>query len=77
MKIPILPIFLLMMSILNGCDSKPKTVVIVPPSPMPKEPDALKKRSYLSGGKKVCIYSRMGNEEQIVINRDEICPLKR
>ena len=72
-----LSIFLVSMSVLHGCNSGPQTVVIVPPPPVPKEPDAIKKRSYLSGEKKVCIYSRMGNEEQIVINRDDICPFKR
>ena len=76
-KLFVLSIFLLSMSVLNGCSSGPQTVVIVPPPPVPKEPDAIKKRSYLSGEEKVCIYSRMGNEEQIVINRDDICPFKR
>ncbi|MEK9685433.1 MAG: hypothetical protein VW226_12860 [Rhodospirillaceae bacterium] len=63
-------------SLVTGCNYGGETTVIVQPPPAEAAPTAVKKRSYISGEKKVCVYSRMGTEEQIVISATDICPLK-
>ncbi len=57
-----------------GCNTTQN--IVVKENPTPKEiPAAVRKSSYISGRDKVCIYSRMGVEEQIVIDASDICPL--
>jgi len=59
----------------TGCVPEERTTIIMPNPPPVAEPKAVKKRSYIQGNSKVCIYSRMGSEEQIVIDLNSVCPL--
>lgn len=61
-------------TLVAGCNTTQN--IVVKENPTPKEkPAAVRKRSYISGRDKVCVYSRMGVEEQIVIHASDICPL--
>ena len=62
-------------SLASGCNTTQN--IVVKENKTPKEiPAAVRKSSYISGSNKVCVYSRMGVEEQIVIDASDICPLK-
>lgn len=75
MKKIILALFVLATgSLIAGCNTTQN--IVVKENPTPKEiPAAVRKRSYISDRDKVCVYSRMGVEEQIVIDASDICPL--
>ena len=60
---------------LYGCGGAEKVTIIQYPAPEKPKPAAIKKRSYISGDKLICIYSRMGEEEQIILNSSDVCPL--
>lgn len=68
-------IFFLILT-LSACTDKETTIIYQPLGEQPK-PEAVHKRQYLSGDKLVCIYSRMGKEEQVILSRNDICPLRQ